>query len=288
MAAVYRAMTAFSVLMSKGLASPTVLLYGARRGWARPADVAQWALHALQFDESFDSYTLVQLMDAGKLFHQDVFDLLSSLISIPHAVDDPRVVHCWMLASLVSLRGEAMDEESRLGRLDELYADFHYAEELRYISYLNFHSSESSGDSDSDRPFFSPIVAADEVARALNLDLTGRPWSDEWQPISHEVKARKSNVVMDGRYLRSESQLHEFLEKSLDLGPFYGRNWHALRDCLLGNVPRPIHFQWINARDSRAGLSNDWFYLYVELFVEAQRQDEDHGFVEKLTFALEE
>jgi ribonuclease inhibitor len=46
------------------------------------------------------------------------------------------------------------------------------------------------------------------------------------------------NVVIDGREVRTEADLHRILERPLELGEYYGRNLAALRDRLLTDVPR--------------------------------------------------
>ncbi|MFI6332427.1 barstar family protein [Micromonospora chersina] len=44
-------------------------------------------------------------------------------------------------------------------------------------------------------------------------------------------------VVIDGREVRTEGDLHRLLGRALDFGPYYGSNLDALRDRLEWDVP---------------------------------------------------
>lgn len=95
-----------------------------------------------------------------------------------------------------------------------------------------------------------------------------------------------ADVVLDGRALRDERDLHAAFVEQLDLGPHYGANWHALRDRLLTDVPRPVTIRWLHTAESARRLGRDVVSRYVELLLEAQQQDVDLGFDARLVVVL--
>ncbi|MEZ4451109.1 MAG: barstar family protein [Nannocystaceae bacterium] len=61
-------------------------------------------------------------------------------------------------------------------------------------------------------------------------------------------------IVIDGNSIRSESDLHDALQRHLDFGPHYGRNLNALWDVLSTDIPRPLTIVWKDAAQSRKAL----------------------------------
>ncbi|MGW2857185.1 barstar family protein, partial [Streptomyces sp. NPDC001215] len=61
-------------------------------------------------------------------------------------------------------------------------------------------------------------------------------------------------IEIDGAAIRSESDLHEFLSRALDFGPYYGANLSALWDRLSTDVERPVEIVWKESELSRTAL----------------------------------
>jgi len=95
-------------------------------------------------------------------------------------------------------------------------------------------------------------------------------------------------VVLDAQDLASERDLHAAFDAALGLGEYYGWNWHALRDRLLTDMPRPITVRWVDYSDSLAILGSELCERYVRLFEEVRDTDESYGRPdgERFTFTL--
>jgi ribonuclease inhibitor len=92
-------------------------------------------------------------------------------------------------------------------------------------------------------------------------------------------------VVLPGRKICSEGDLHDVLTETLDLGEYYGRNTSALWDRLTTDVPRPIDLVWEDWEFSKSSLGAA-FDEICELFREVEAQDLEWGLVDRFTFRL--
>ncbi len=54
-------------------------------------------------------------------------------------------------------------------------------------------------------------------------------------------------MILDGRDIHTESDLHRILAEIMDFGPCYGRNLDALWDCLSKDIERPIIITWCHS-----------------------------------------
>jgi len=171
-------MTAAQVLVQRGLLDATTALRGWREDWLSGSQVSDWAVAALVADDGGVDPDLVALTSAERLPPADVQDLLEARAAAETTAEE--VAHQrWMLAALLALRDEPLGDEERLDRLDELYADLGYPEELRYISRYNFTPEERATPGVSSAEPTSPLDAADAAISALEAVLlpggTGGP-----------------------------------------------------------------------------------------------------------------
>ncbi|GAA3245887.1 barstar family protein [Nonomuraea helvata] len=93
-------------------------------------------------------------------------------------------------------------------------------------------------------------------------------------------------VVVDGRQVSSEADLHRLLAGPLDFGPYYGNNLAALWDRLSTDVERPVELVWTHWEESRANLGADLFDRIRRLFDKVQAQDAAWGLRNRFTFEL--
>jgi ribonuclease inhibitor len=95
-----------------------------------------------------------------------------------------------------------------------------------------------------------------------------------------------NDVLIDGAEIYSELDVHRTLERQLEFGQYYGRNFAALRDRLSVDVSRPVRLTWSNSATSREHLGNEVFERFVEIFEEIARQDVAFGWDDKFEFEL--
>ena len=94
-------------------------------------------------------------------------------------------------------------------------------------------------------------------------------------------------LVIDGRLIHNESDLHDLLAAGLDFGPYYGRNLDALWDRLSTDVERPLDLVWQYSARSREMLGNRTFERFAALLQEVMEQDERHEPGERFTVRFE-
>lgn len=94
-------------------------------------------------------------------------------------------------------------------------------------------------------------------------------------------------VTIDGALIRSESDLHDFLARKLDFGPYYGRNLDALWDRLSADVERPVEVIWERYEESKTLLGVEAFERISSVLIRAMDQDESFGLDERFTVRFE-
>jgi ribonuclease inhibitor len=94
-------------------------------------------------------------------------------------------------------------------------------------------------------------------------------------------------VTIDGSQIRCESDLHDFLARELDFGPYYGRNLDALWDCLSADVERPVVLVWEKSEVSRTLLGVEVFERISSVLIRVMDQDDSFGLDERFTVHFE-
>ncbi|MEU2157293.1 barstar family protein [Streptomyces sp. NPDC019396] len=80
-------------------------------------------------------------------------------------------------------------------------------------------------------------------------------------------------IVVEGAAIRTVPDLHEFLSRALDFGPYYGANLSALWDRLTTDVERPVELVWKDADLSRTALGEATFDQIRDLLLRVQERD---------------
>ncbi|GAA2508112.1 MULTISPECIES: barstar family protein [Streptomyces] len=94
-------------------------------------------------------------------------------------------------------------------------------------------------------------------------------------------------VVIEGAAVRTVSDLHGFLSRALDFGPYYGANLSALWDRLTTDVERPVELVWKDAGLSRAALGEATFDQIRDLLLRVQEQDRANDASKRFSVAFE-
>ena len=95
-----------------------------------------------------------------------------------------------------------------------------------------------------------------------------------------------NQIVIDGKKFSLIEDIHCFLAKEMDFGPFYGKNFSALWDFLSTEVERPIEIKLINSKMLEKKLSENYHRL-VYVFEKMEKYDEEMGFKEKFIFTIQ-
>ncbi|GAA1633358.1 barstar family protein [Nonomuraea maheshkhaliensis] len=93
-------------------------------------------------------------------------------------------------------------------------------------------------------------------------------------------------LIVDGRQISSEADLHRLLAAPLDFGPYYGNNLAALWDRLSTDVERPVELIWTHWEESKAHLGSDLFDKICQLLNRVQEQDAASSLRDRFTFEL--
>ncbi|MGW0702286.1 barstar family protein [Streptomyces sp. NPDC002867] len=94
-------------------------------------------------------------------------------------------------------------------------------------------------------------------------------------------------VEIDGAAIHSEVDLHEFLSRALDFGPYYGANLSALWDRLSTDVERPVEIVWKKSELSRLALGESEFEKIRDLLLRVQSQDQSFGWRDRFSVTFE-
>ncbi|PFG46944.1 ribonuclease inhibitor [Amycolatopsis sulphurea] len=94
-------------------------------------------------------------------------------------------------------------------------------------------------------------------------------------------------VVIDGRSIKSEQDLHRLLAEKLDFGPYYGYNLNALWDRLYRDVPGPVELIWTESEASKNALGAERFQVISKLLVEVMEDDLTKAPEERFTVRFE-
>lgn len=87
-------------------------------------------------------------------------------------------------------------------------------------------------------------------------------------------------VVIDGKSVKSQQDVHDQLKAQLDFGPYYGDNLSALWDRLYRDIPGPLELVWEDSEASRESLGDEMYGRVSGVFtklMELSEQEEPPG-----------
>ncbi len=93
-------------------------------------------------------------------------------------------------------------------------------------------------------------------------------------------------VIIDGRFVLDEADLHRRLAGALGYGPFYRHDLDCLRERLAAGDPRPLQLTWIHAACIRLALGRALFDRFVAVLEEIEAQDDGEEWAKRFVFRL--
>lgn len=93
-------------------------------------------------------------------------------------------------------------------------------------------------------------------------------------------------VIIDGRSVLDEADLHRRLAGALGYGPYYRHDLGCLRERLAAGDPRPVQLIWIHAVSLRLALGRAAYDAFVGLLRDVEAGDEGKPWNQRLVFRL--
>ena len=142
-----KVMTRSSILCAYGLLDWPTVLSGLRRGWMTKAEIAAFATSEIEAAPATSSELLANLAAltrADDLADMDVLDLVTALAvtSGQGQSGGSDAERRWLFASMEEVERAGRSEDWMVARLQEIYAEFGFPEELRFTSSYNFTQEE--------------------------------------------------------------------------------------------------------------------------------------------------
>ncbi|ROP29393.1 barstar family protein [Couchioplanes caeruleus] len=94
------------------------------------------------------------------------------------------------------------------------------------------------------------------------------------------------NVVIDGRFILDEADLHRRLAGALGYGPYYCHDLDDLGRRLASGDPRPLQLVWIYAASLRLALGLELYDRYVRTLEEIEATDVGRDWNERFIFRV--
>ncbi|WP_330924938.1 DUF2247 family protein [Candidatus Sororendozoicomonas aggregata] len=146
-------MTPIEILRKLDLLCWSVIFFGFRKGWVSRKDLSGYALYLLNNGSNDEGVALIA--SAENLEDEELLSLISSQIE---TVDDALDIEKWRLANLIQISELNANEQMKVNRLQEVYANFGYPEDMASCSIY----SQDKVD---------PLVAMMEVIAQLRVKL---------------------------------------------------------------------------------------------------------------------
>lgn len=122
-------MSPIKILISLGLLRWSTILLGMGKGWLTRKDIIDYAVDLLVNGNDDDG---VAIIAAGEnLADSELLNLISN--QVEHS-DTDNELDKWRLAHLISIAESKEDEQTKLDRLQEVYANFDYPEDMSSCS----------------------------------------------------------------------------------------------------------------------------------------------------------
>ncbi len=143
-------MSPFGILMGLGLACWSTILLGFEKGWISRGDIFEYAMHQLL--NGCDSERVAIIAGGEYLSDEELLDIISKQMEATNCVAE---MDKWRLAFLLCIDGSNDSDENKIKRLQKIYADFDYPEDMASCSVY----SQDGVD---------PLVAMSQVLKGLS------------------------------------------------------------------------------------------------------------------------
>ncbi len=147
-------MSPIRILENLGLLSWSTILLGLRNGWVSRKDLIDYAVDLLVNGDEDEDVAIIA--GGGSMEDDELFDLVSNKAG---QFDNNATLDKWRLAHLLQIAESDDDEQTKLDRLQEVYSNFGYPEDMASCSIY----SQDEND---------PLVAMMQVVEKLMKKLT--------------------------------------------------------------------------------------------------------------------
>lgn len=147
-------MLPIKILINLGLLHWSTILLGLGKGWVNRKDVIDYAIDLLVNGNNDESIAIIA---AGEILRDD--ELLNLISNQVEQSADTHDLDKWRLAHLISIAESKEDEQTKLDRLQEAYANFDYPEDMASCSIYS-------------QDQIDPLVAMTQVVEKLRGKLT--------------------------------------------------------------------------------------------------------------------
>ena len=93
-------------------------------------------------------------------------------------------------------------------------------------------------------------------------------------------------VIIDGRFVLDEPDLHRRMAGAFGYGPTYTRDLDSLTDRLSSGDPRPLQLTWTHAECIRMAVGSATFEEYVTVLQRIDRDDAGQHWSRRFVFHL--
>lgn len=147
-------MSPIKILINLGLLCWSTILLGLKKGWVSRKDVIDYAVDLLVNGNEDED---VAIIAGGESLEDDeLFNLISNQAK---QSDNAAALDKWRLAHLLNIAESDDDEQTKLDRLQEVYANFDYPEDMASCSIYS-------------QDEIDPLVAMTQIVEELKRRLT--------------------------------------------------------------------------------------------------------------------
>lgn len=144
-----KVMSPLGALISLGLAGWSTIFLGFRKHWIRRRDIFEYAMNQLLAGCESERAAIIA---GGEYFSdEELLEIISQQMEMTDCVAD---TDKWRLAFLLSLEASNDNDENKINRLQEIYADFDYPEDMASCSIYS-------------QDGLDPLVAMSQVVKRL-------------------------------------------------------------------------------------------------------------------------
>ena len=93
-------------------------------------------------------------------------------------------------------------------------------------------------------------------------------------------------VIIDGRFVLDEADLHRRMAGAFGYGPLYTPNLDSLRERLAAGDPRPLQLTWIHAAAIRLAVGTARFETSVAALEQIEAADAGKEWNQRFVFRL--
>lgn len=122
-------MSPINVLIDLRLLCWSTILLGLKKGWVSRKDVTDYAVYLLVNGNEDED---VAVIAGGEPLADD--ELFNLILNQAEYIDEAIALDKWRLAHLIDIAGSDDDDQAKIDRLQEVYANFEYPEDMASCS----------------------------------------------------------------------------------------------------------------------------------------------------------